>query len=191
MYSLSAGWKSRQMSCRWRDSIVDAKCVRSDGVGDGRVRLEEDLSSIGCMMVLKSPPTICGRCGERRIQEDISLRNFLPGLFGAYMLEITRVLLPSFMCVERKRPWLSVSTDSISQGRFLWINMITPALRLSALEPRTVPTQSFFIRWRSEEVRWVSWSRAISVFSLLRWRRILSLLTGDLSPFTFQEVTFM
>lgn len=49
----------------------------------------------------------------------------------------------------------------------------------------------FFIRWKSGDVRCISWKMAMSVFGLLRWRRILSLLMEDLRPLTFHEVIFM
>lgn len=90
---------------------MDAKWVVSGDMGVDRSRLEEDLSSFGCMVVLKSPPTIRGRCGARSSQVDNSLKNYLLGLLGAYILEITSSLCPNFMRTDMKWPWLSVSTD--------------------------------------------------------------------------------
>lgn len=59
VYSLSVGWKRHQTSFRWLDFMIEA-----NGIDKGFVfllgrYLEADLSSIGCMTVLKSPPMMC------------------------------------------------------------------------------------------------------------------------------------
>lgn len=56
--SLSTGWNSLQMSVKCRVSMVVAGKVGLDSSGDLLERSRVDLSSIGCITALKSPPTI-------------------------------------------------------------------------------------------------------------------------------------
>lgn len=166
-------------------SGVDAKCAKTEVLGISRGRLGVDLLSVGCR--LKSPQLYvqCAGCvvAKWRSRQRI--------VYQDYWGHMCWISLDLCFLSERKWPWLSVSTDMTLQGRFLWIKMRTPALHPIALEPRTMPTQSFIMQWNWGDDRWLSWSRAMSVLSLLKWQRILSLLMGGLSPFTFQEVIFI
>lgn len=62
---------------------MEARCVGALGSWRGHGRLGEDMLSIRCRVVLKSPPIMCGKCGSQRSQVVSSLKNCFVGLLGA------------------------------------------------------------------------------------------------------------
>lgn len=73
-------------------SIVDVRCVRF------WVAFVNDWRKICNGGSVKISPTICGRCEVRSSQVDVSLKNCLPGLFGAWR---PLVLCSLIQCVCR------------------------------------------------------------------------------------------